>query len=137
MFSLGRIVLYTVFVVFPLPTTPVKTLAKNLVKTLAKNLVKNLVNNLPKNLVKNLIKISYLIYGMFKNMGFLIHGFSLVFLRPSRTVKLYFSELYTVFSDEVELYTVFLHPSRTVHCINPSFISQFKKHRFFPNSACT
>ena len=41
-FSLGRVVLYTVFVVFPLPETLVKTLAKNLVKTLANNLVKNL-----------------------------------------------------------------------------------------------
>ena len=32
-FSLGRLVLYTVFMVFPLPETLVKTLAKNLVKT--------------------------------------------------------------------------------------------------------
>ena len=34
-------------------------------------------------------------------MGFLIHGFSLVLLRPGRAVKLYVSvlvELYTVFS---------------------------------------
>ena len=36
-------------------------------------------------------------------MGFLIHG-------PGRTVKLYFSV-------PVELHTVFLRPSRTVHCI--------------------
>ena len=38
MFSLVRVVLYTVFMVFPLPKTLVKTLAKNLVKNLAKNL---------------------------------------------------------------------------------------------------
>ena len=31
-FSLGRVVLYTVFMVFPLPQTLVKNLAKNLVK---------------------------------------------------------------------------------------------------------
>ena len=37
-FSLGRVVLYTVFVVFSLRKTLVKTLAKNLVKNLAKNL---------------------------------------------------------------------------------------------------
>ena len=36
-------------------------------------------------------------------MGFLIHG-------PGGAVKLYFSV-------PVELYTVFLRPSRTVHCI--------------------
>ena len=35
-FSLGRVVLYTVFMVFPLPENLVKTLAKNLVKNLAK-----------------------------------------------------------------------------------------------------
>ena len=45
-FSLGRVVLYTVFMVFPLPQTLVKTLAKNLVKNLAKNLVKHLAKNL-------------------------------------------------------------------------------------------
>ena len=39
-FSLGRVVLYTVFLVFPLPETLVKTLAKNLVKNLAPNLAK-------------------------------------------------------------------------------------------------
>ena len=38
-FSLGRVVLYTVFMVFPLPQTLVKTLAKNLLKNLAKHLV--------------------------------------------------------------------------------------------------
>ena len=40
----------------------------------------------------------FLIHGIFNNMGFLIHGRSIVFLR---TVKLIFSllvELYTVFS---------------------------------------
>ena len=37
-FSLGRVVLYTVFMVFALPQTLVKTLAENLVKNLAKNL---------------------------------------------------------------------------------------------------
>ena len=36
-------------------------------------------------------------------MGFLIHG-------PGRTVKMYFL-------DPVGMYTVFLRPSRTVHCI--------------------
>ena len=36
-------------------------------------------------------------------MGFLIHG-------PGRTAKLYFSV-------PVGMYTVFLRPSRTVHCI--------------------
>ena len=41
-FSFGRVVLYTVFMVFPLPQTLVKTLAKNLVKNLAKNLGGNL-----------------------------------------------------------------------------------------------
>ena len=35
MFSLGRVVLYTVFMVLPLPTTLVRTLAKNLIKNLA------------------------------------------------------------------------------------------------------
>ena len=42
MFSLGRELLYTVFMVFSLPQTLVKTLAKNLVKNLTKNMVKNL-----------------------------------------------------------------------------------------------
>ena len=42
-FSLGRIEVYIVFMVFPLPKTLVKTLAKNLVKNLAKNLVKGLL----------------------------------------------------------------------------------------------
>ena len=37
-FSLGRVVLYSVFMVFSLPKTLVRTLAKNLVKNLAKNL---------------------------------------------------------------------------------------------------
>ena len=37
-FSLGRVVLYTVFVAFALPKTLVKTLAKNLVKNLPKTL---------------------------------------------------------------------------------------------------
>ena len=41
-----RVVLYTVFMVFPLPQTLVKTLAKNLVKNLVKNLAKNLVKML-------------------------------------------------------------------------------------------
>ena len=36
-FSLGRVVLYTVFMVFPLPQTLVKTLATNLLKNLLKN----------------------------------------------------------------------------------------------------
>ena len=31
------------------------------------------------------------IYGMFNNMGFLIHGFPIVVLRPGGTVKLHFS----------------------------------------------
>ena len=47
---------------------------------------------------KGLHTVRFLIYGIFNNMGFLIHGRSIVFLR---TVKLYFSvlvELYTVFS---------------------------------------
>ena len=38
-FSLGRVVLYTVFIDFPLPQTLVTTLARNLVKNLAKNLL--------------------------------------------------------------------------------------------------
>ena len=41
-------------------------------------------------------------------MGFLIH--TLIFLRPGRTVKVYFSV-------PVVLYTVFLRPSSIVHCI--------------------
>ena len=56
MFSLGRVVLYTVFIVFPLPETLVKTLAKNLVKNLAENLSKNvlklfLINNCGSNIL--------------------------------------------------------------------------------------
>ena len=35
-FSLDRVVLYTVLMIFPIPQTMVKTLAKNLVKNLAK-----------------------------------------------------------------------------------------------------
>ena len=50
MFSLGRVVLYIVFMDFSLPKTLVKTLAKNLVKNLAKNLVKNLAKIWAKNL---------------------------------------------------------------------------------------
>ena len=38
--SVGRVVLYTVFITCPLPKTLVKTLAKNLVRNLAKNLHK-------------------------------------------------------------------------------------------------
>ena len=39
-FSLGRVALYTAFIVFPLPKTLVEILAKNLVKSLAKDLVR-------------------------------------------------------------------------------------------------
>ena len=41
-FSSGLVVLYTVFMFFPLPETLVKTLAKNLLKNMGKTLVKNL-----------------------------------------------------------------------------------------------
>ena len=44
--------------------------------------------------------------GFLNYMGFLVHGSSLVFLRPGRIVKLYFSvpvDLYTVFSDPKNL----------------------------------
>ena len=41
-FSLGQVVLYNVFMVFPLPKALVKTLAQNLIKNLAKNMVKHL-----------------------------------------------------------------------------------------------
>ena len=49
-FSLGRVVLYTVFMFFPLPQVLVKTLAKNLIKSLGKNLVKHLAKKLANNL---------------------------------------------------------------------------------------
>ena len=48
MLSLGRVVLYSMFMVFRLPQALVKTLAKNLVKNLAKNLVENLANKMQK-----------------------------------------------------------------------------------------
>ena len=52
-FSLGRVVLYSVFMVVPLQKTLVKTLAKNLVKNLAKNLIKflNKISNKNKKVV--------------------------------------------------------------------------------------
>ena len=53
-FSLGRVVLYTVFMALALPTNLVKTLAKNLVKNLVKNLIKNLAKNLVQHLVKKI-----------------------------------------------------------------------------------
>ena len=43
-------------------------------------------------------------------MGFVIHGFLPCFFRPGSVVQLYFSA-------PVELYTVFLSPGSTVHCI--------------------
>ena len=43
----------------------------------------------------------FLIYGVF-NMGFLVHGFPIAFLRPGGTVELYSSA-------PVELHTVFFH----------------------------
>ena len=42
-FPYGRVVQYAVFMVFPLPQTLVKALAKNQVKNLAKNLVKGVI----------------------------------------------------------------------------------------------
>ena len=50
-FSLVRVVLYTVFVIFSLPQILVKTLAKNLIKHLAKHLIKHLVKILRGNLI--------------------------------------------------------------------------------------
>ena len=41
-FSLGRVVLYIVSMVFSLPNSLVKTLAKNLIRNLAKHLVNTL-----------------------------------------------------------------------------------------------
>ena len=41
-FSLGQVVLYIVFMAFPLPQTLVKTLAKSLARNIAKNPTKNL-----------------------------------------------------------------------------------------------
>lgn len=55
MFSLGRVVLYTVFMICVLPQTLVKTLAKNLDKKLANKLVKNLHNGIcPRNVVREI-----------------------------------------------------------------------------------
>ena len=48
MFSLERVVVYTLFMIFPLP----EALAKNLVKTLAKTLSKNQVNILGGSLIR-------------------------------------------------------------------------------------
>ncbi len=42
-FSLDRVVLYTAFMVFPLPQTLVKTLAKHLVENMTQNLVKHIM----------------------------------------------------------------------------------------------
>ena len=48
-FYLGRVILYTVFMVFPLPKALVKTLAKNLLKILTKNSSDKLTENCLKN----------------------------------------------------------------------------------------
>lgn len=45
MFSVGRVVLYTAFMVSPSPKTLFKTLAKILVKNPAQTLVNNLAKN--------------------------------------------------------------------------------------------
>ena len=55
MFSLGRAVLETVSIIFPLPTALVKNLAKHLVKILAKNPSDKLT---VKNLQKASVKLS-------------------------------------------------------------------------------
>ena len=54
-FSLGRVVLYTVLMVFSLPETRVKILAKNLVKKPRPNLVKNLAESPSDKLTEHLL----------------------------------------------------------------------------------
>ena len=59
--SLGRAVLYTVFMLVPLPKTLAKSLVRNVVKNLAKNLIKKSIysiSELKKNNLRNFRIIS-------------------------------------------------------------------------------